>query len=130
LFTPAVPPAFVVQFVLPPMQEVPRCTEAPSIVTICQATVTVVPAVPSLRLSSRLVVVPVVHGEAAVPRMPRIVHCSSLVVLVEVLRTELMTKLFVQSPAENDGAAVGVVLVPVKVAVPRRTDTPAVNSAT
>src|ERR1043166_9160134 len=70
LFRPAVPPAFVVQFVLPPMQEVPRCTEAPSIVTTCHATLTVVPATPSFRVSSRLVVVPLVQGDAPVPRIP------------------------------------------------------------
>src|SRR5438874_2450423 len=129
LFRPAVPPAFVVQLVAPPMQEMPRCTEAPSIVTTCQATVTVVPAAPSFRESSRLVVV-VVHGEAPVPRIARISHCSSALTAVEVLRTEVRTKLLVQSTEVSDGAAVGVRLVPVKVAVPRCTDTPAVNSTT
>ncbi len=90
-----------------------------------------VAACPSSRASCRLVVVPEVHGAAAaVPSVARICHCSSRALLASALRTERSTKLFVQSTAVSEGAAIGVRPVPLKVAVPRWTATPAANSAT
>ena len=73
---------------------------------------------------------PLVHGAAPVPRIARTVHISSRAALLSVLRTEVSTKLLVQSTAVSVGVAVGVRLVPLKVAIPRWTDTPASNSAT
>ena len=64
------------------------------------------------------------------PRIARTVHISSRAALLSVLRTEVSTKLLVQSTAVSVGVAVGVRLVPLKVAIPRWTDTPASNSAT
>ena len=87
--------------------------------TTCQFTVTVVPASPSSRVISRLVVVPVVQGAAAVPSVARTAHRSSASWTVSVERTEVRRKLFVQSTAVSVGAALGVRLVPVKVVVPR-----------
>src|SRR5205085_1345938 len=55
----------------PPIHVVPRWTDAPSIVTTCQFTVTVVAARPRPRDRSRLVVVPAVHGAPAVARNAR-----------------------------------------------------------
>jgi len=114
----------------PPMQEAPRCTVAPSYSTTCQATVTVVLFRPTVRVSCSVLVVPVVHGFAPVASSARIVQISSREVELSVLRCESSTKLFVQSTAVSVGVAVGVVLVPLKTAIPRWTDTPASNSTT
>jgi hypothetical protein len=98
-------------------------------VTTCQATVTF-SAAPSMRASSRLVVA-VVHGMAAEPSVARIFHCSSRLLLALTLRTDVSTKLLVQSTELIAGIWVNPApLVPLSVVVPRWTDTPTSNSTT
>jgi hypothetical protein len=98
-------------------------------VTTCHATVTF-SAAPSMRDSSRLAVV-VVQGAAAEPSVARIFHCSSRLLLLFTLRTDVSTKLLVQSTELIAGVWVSPApLVPLSVVVPRWTDTPASNSTT
>jgi hypothetical protein len=72
-----------------------------------------------------------VHGAAAEPSVARILHCSSRVLLPFSLRTDVRTQLLVQSTAVSVGVWVRPVpLVPLRIVVPRCTETPAANSTT
>ena len=72
-----------------------------------------------------------VQGVAAEPSVARILHCSSRVLVLFTLRTDVSTQLLLQSTAVSVGVWVSPVpLVPLKTVVPRWTETPAANSAT